>query len=776
MKIFRLSFARMTVSLKETLSLVFLIFIVSVFMVIGLTMNLYFTHFFQERIDRYDSPDIVMIATGITDEVERSIEGHEAIQAHSFQDVYFLSDVSYALDDQDVTRSFLVSNLDPVPEMERVVLIGEQALTDRDEGVLLPYMFHTIDGFEIGDVFLLSINDRQFDFTISGFFESPMLGNASIGLQKIYLLGQDYLDFEGAMEEKQITQVVEVSLQVERVETTVTNDIQELFLENEQSIIFTLDQASAELAGTFVARTASGLVILFSVMTLVIALCLVAYRIKNEVEFGIVNLGILKSLGYTSLQMILSFIWQISFMGLVAIFLGVLVGLPVTALLIPVLSGMSGFRTGFIVYPLMIFLSILGILVPLLLMTLCFAWRIKSVRVVTALRGDMTKKGKYIQCFLLDQTKFKLTQALAFKSTVGHPRQSLLFLLVVVIVSLIIAPITSIYAHFSMNDASLQALIGYEMSDFNLTINEEADLDDLLERLNQASYIEETLTMDISHVTVNDVNSFAQICSECLALRTVQAIEGALPALDHEVALTVLIANRTGKGIGDTVIIRYGNNEEEFIVTGLVQQITMSGTSVYMRPEGFRTLNTNFQEQAILVYLADDVDREAAFQYLEAFDEGITSVLDVNEFFDNQFGVHMLMIRLMTLLVFILSVIIISLNLVILITGMVRRSRRRYGLMKSMGFTNKQMMGQIIFSVLPITLIGFLIGGLVGSFFQSRLVGIALSTAGVTSIALELPLLLMVLVLAVMLLLTYFVSWFCSLPIKKVQVTELIRE
>ena len=84
------------------------------------------------------------------------------------------------------------------------------------------------------------------------------------------------------------------------------------------------DYASVKSARTVTSSIGTSIIVGFSVLLLLIALVVVNFRIKNSVEEEIRNIGALKALGYTSSQLIGTFLMQFTVLSLAGGLLGII--------------------------------------------------------------------------------------------------------------------------------------------------------------------------------------------------------------------------------------------------------------------------------------------------------------------------------------------------------------------------------------------------------------------------------------------------------------------
>ena len=69
-----------------------------------------------------------------------------------------------------------------------------------------------------------------------------------------------------------------------------------------------------------------------------------------------------------------------------------------------------------------------------------------------------------------------------------------------------------------------------------------------------------------------------------------QMVEGRWPLYENEVAVGTSAANNLGIKVGDTVIVKNGESEASYLITGMMQTFNNMGMMGYMTTEGFERI------------------------------------------------------------------------------------------------------------------------------------------------------------------------------------------
>jgi putative ABC transport system permease protein len=149
---------------------------------------------------------------------------------------------------------------------------------------------------------------------------------------------------------------------------------------------------------------------------------------------------------------------------------------------------------------------------------------------------------------------------------------------------------------------------------------------------------------------------------------------------------------------------------------------------------------------------------------------------DVDETINSQSSVYISAVFAVMVLVLAITVLVVVLILYLVIKTMILKRKREFGIFKATGYTTFQLMTQIMFSFVPIVIIGVTIGGVLGSLYTNSMLTLLLSGAGIHNVQfiIEVPLIIGLCIGLVVL--SYLVSMIVSRRIKGISAYELITE
>ena len=337
---------------------------------------------------------------------------------------------------------------------------------------------------------------------------------------------------------------------------------------------------------------------------------------------------------------------------------------------------------------------------------------------------------------------------------------------------------------FSSADRILGSVCGHEMCDVRIEGTVDIDPEAFAAELESMPEVKQVLTPAVGigvKINGNENSVGLEVYEDYAKTSTILLTEGRLPEHDNEVALAVQEKKGIGVEIGDTVTIEYGKVKRDYLVTGCVNS-AVDPMTAYLTTEGFKRMNPAYVPHTFDMYLNEGVDKNAFADFLKgrygkeiaqykdgevtgdtleerirsaanakmakAMTEkgvsymeysiqvgdqvitGSTSAMKIRKLTfvkeENQEIASMLCISFagISIGMMVASGVIVILMLAILMASTIRKQYRELGILKSLGYTSKELMFQMAFRIIPVALIAVVIGtflsiplmGVVGAF------------------------------------------------------------
>ncbi len=170
-------------------------------------------------------------------------------------------------------------------------------------------------------------------------------------------------------------------------------------------------------------------------------------------------------------------------------------------------------------------------------------------------------------------------------------------------------------------------------------------------------------------------------------------LEGTAPALTNEVAITHVIADRIGAGIGDKITVRLGGEEKEYVVTALFQSMNNMGEGIRFSEKedmDYQYFMGTFAIQIRYEDEPDEAERERRKGIIEKLFED-AHVYSGGEYIDNMLGGLSEQVDRITWLILLVVFGINILVTVLMMKTFLTKERGEIGMLKAIGFQNRTL-------------------------------------------------------------------------------------
>ena len=124
--------------------------------------------------------------------------------------------------------------------------------------------------------------------------------------------------------------------------------------------------------------------------------------------------------------------------------------------------------------------------------------------------------------------------------------------------------------------------------------------------------------------------------------------------------------------------------------------------------------------------------------------------------------------------ILVLSAIIIAFVLYLLVRTLLNNKKRDYGILKSLGFTTKQLILQTALSFMPSIIISTVIGIILSCLAINPLMSLFLSSLGIVKCTFNIPVVFAAIAGIALILLSFGIACLLSLKIKRIAPRELL--
>lgn len=646
--------------------------------------------------------------------------------------------------------------------------------SDFTSGVYLPMLYKSNDN-SVGKTIEISIGSHPVIYTICGFFNSTMLGSHNCALTQIILTADKYADLE------ELNYASKTTMCSVRLNDKSTNLNYESILKSTVSGHFPNTRMIGNcydvvLQARYISQMiCSGIISVMAFIVLLIALVVIISNIINYIQVNIKNLGAFKATGYTSKQLVCSLLLQ--FLGLTVI--AAIVGISLSYAIFPAINTMMIAQTGipyaihFLPLPALISLLILGGAVAL--STWLSARRIRKIEPIVALRSGVQTHNFKRNHVPLEKTKAPLNLALALKTTLSGVKHNITTCITMLVLSLVVVFSGLMIENIIVDMTPFIDLIMGETTDSAINVQIEVE-DDFLDALNSDSRVEKSYlynSVTISHV--GGAELLANMCDDFSVLNNQSTIfKGRFPKYDNEIAIGAKYAREKGFEIGNEIEIVINGITQKYLICGFTQISNNLGRDCLLTRKGFEQLGT-LQNVTYYIELAEGTDIDAFNEEMKGdFEGNVNTVINVNATIDAAAGVYVSLMTIIVIAILILSAVIIAFVLYLLVRTMLNNKKRDYGILKSLGFTTKQLILQTALSFMPAIIISTVIGIIISCLIINPLTALFLSSLGIVKCTFNIPIAFVTVAGIGLILLSFGIACLLSLKIKKIAPRALL--
>lgn len=641
-------------------------------------------------------------------------------------------------------------------------------------GVYLPMLYKT-DDIKVGKTVDISIGSHSVSYTVCGFFNSVMMGSHNCAITQIILTE----DKHGELEE--LNYAPKATLCSVRLNSVTDNLNFEADLKAAVSKAFPNVRMASNCYGIvsqsrYISQgITSSLMCVMAFLVLLIALVVIVSNIINYIQVNIKNLGALKAVGYTSRQLVCSLILQ--FVGLTLI--TAIVGSALSYAIFPAINKMMIAQTGipyairFLPLPVLISVAILCAAVAIAVSLASL--RMKKIEPIVALRSGVQTHNFKKNRVPLEKNKAPVNLALALKTTLSGVKHNITMCITMLVLSLIVVFSGLMTENVIVDMTPFLDLIVGETADSCINVETEAE-DEFKLVLKDDGRVEKYYlynSLNVSHA--GGAELMANMCDDFAKVNNQSVIyKGRFPKYANEIAIAGKYAKEEGFKVGDEIEIAANGKTEKFLISGFTQISNNLGRDCLLTREGYERLG-KLSNVSYYINLKDGTDIDAFNAEMKTRFEGyVNAAINVDTTIQASAGVYVSLMTIIVIAILALSVIIIAFVLYLLVRTMLNNKKRDYGILKSLGFTTKQLVVQTALSFMPAIIISTVVGIIISCAVINPLMSLFLSSIGIMKCTFAIPYLFVTFAGIGLILLSFGIACLLSLKIKKIAPRNLL--
>lgn len=569
------------------------------------------------------------------------------------------------------------------------------------QSVYIPNYISKLGGFPLGSKIRYTIGKKDYTYSVAGTVEEMQYGNYGTNVIGIYLPHNAY---QSLFKEEEAHSVAEYSLKVSSSSdlSVVKKKLTSLLSDKGIAAVLIKDSKTVKQARTMMSTLLIAIFIAVAGIVFIISLFLSAFRIQNHLKSEVVNMGVLKAMGYTSAKIIFSEVLPYLLVAMIATVTGVLTSylvLPFLASFLAVQSGFS-FQPTFDSYALcLIVVFVTGVAGGL---TYLCARKIHRFNPIDAVRRtDSTRR--FSNHFSLANSKLGISGALILKQVFASFWQNmLLFVLTVGLMMLLAFSGTLLYNTAGKPDNFLRTL-SEELPSAIFTVDKPQELQNIKKELKSDSRVKQVLDYSTQSVNGPDGGLTAFVTPDFSKLTNDIIYKGRNPSTSDEVAIGSALAHHYK--IGDWIRLDNNGRSHTYKVTGYVQSVNNQGQVCELTAAGYHKI-TETRLNHLNVYLKKGASvRRFIKEYRKNHSNSSLKVTNYDQVIKTGSRLYTGVIALVLGAVFTLSIFMISLVLFVVINSLITRRKQELGIYKALGWSDRQLIFQLIFGFIPVIIL-----------------------------------------------------------------------
>jgi putative ABC transport system permease protein len=543
------------------------------------------------------------------------------------------------------------------------------------------------------------------------------------------------------------------------------------------SSLFSLDLQIIKMSRTLMASILSVMMMAFAVIIAAVCLIVVRFRIGNSIEDDMTKIGSLKAMGYTSRQIILSIIMKFVYIATI----GSIAGISLSYLTTPAISDVLAHQSGLMwVQGFDSVISVISLFVILLFVVIVSSIasrRIHKLHPIVALRGGIITHSFRKNRLPLHKSAGSLPFVLALKSMLQNVKQSIMIVIIFIAVSFASTFAVVMFYNTTIDTKTFAETPGIEISNAQAVLNANADNRKLVDSISSLNDVRKVQFVDTAMIKVDNYDVPVYIMDDYSKKETNAVYTGRYPLHSNEVVIAGYLADMMEKKLGDSVTLKIGDKQAEFIITGFSQGANMGGLNASIRHDGILKLNPDFKQVSLQIYLNKDVKADEFVKELEdIYGDSIVKTVNMDKEFKQGMGMYTSIISKLGIAILVVTILVIVLVLYFVINSLVTRKKRELGIQKAVGFTTLQLMNQLSLGFLPPIVTGVLIGSILGITQTNAIMSAAQRGMGIMKANYIITPLWIALFGVAVVIFSYIISMFITYRIRKISAYALVSE
>lgn len=595
-------------------------------------------------------------------------------------------------------------------------------------------MFGLHPGDEIS--FAIARTGQNVSYQVKGFYEDPFMGSSMIGMKGFLICEADWREIQRTIQERGSNALARegAMLHIFSKDHETISELNRVINENTTISMYTefIHSESAIAGFMLILQNAfSGLLIAFVLVLLFVAMVTLGHSLSSGIEADYVNMGILKTMGFTAEKLRLIQLMQYLTAIVSGIAAGFVLSLPASYIVSEAMITTTGIRIP-VRLPLgWVLLSYLAVLLLLILFIYCKTGRIGHITPMGAIRGEGLSQLQLTEKVLLCGVgNSGLYLRLAIRQLVTGKRRYISACIVAVLLVFFASLVGRMDSWLGSDGKGMMDAFNPADHDIGVQVFGELTAEEAEKMVSSYTEITDSYLLAMPSVSVAGTSYTANVISEPGRFHMMQ---GRTCQNESDIVVTEFVADDLEINVGDRIAVQGDASREEYAVSGIYQCANDMGANIGMSREGYLKIGKDNPHMWCYHYFLSDTSMKA--EITEALEAAYGGDVHVHE--NSWPGLYGIISAMRALVLFMYGMVFLFTLIVTVMTGSKILTAETWdlGIYKAIGFTSGKLRLTFALRFCLIAVVGSALGILLAAGCTDMLVSAVMKLAGISNFA-----------------------------------------
>ena len=608
----------------------------------------------------------------------------------------------------DFTIRTLVFNADATRTLNRFETVQRfEATQSADVAVNINQYIAQFGEYQPGDTITMSIDGQDHTMRVGNVIEEMEFGNAGSG---ILVVTMPQAGFEAFIHDHATQQVVDYAIAVEPEAdiSTARQSVEQAFDSHDVRNVSIHDADTVRGVRTMVSQLIVLVLIAFAVLITIVSLALCTFHIANTIDKELATMGILKALGYTSPMIEHAIITPY----LITCLCATLLGSALSTILTPVLGTLIALQSGFSFHAAISPAAWIVTLLCLSGITLLFATlgvrRVRSIQPIEAVRGNAAGRAQHI-VWPLTRMPGNAPIAIALQQAGSARARNTLITIITASATLLLAFCATLFYNATTKPNNLYNTLSTETPQITLTPTA-GHTQEMADAAAHTPGIHAVIEYTTTRIDLDGTPTPTFVSNDFSAAVNDIHYQGRHPRTAQEIAIGSALADT--HPIGTNINATLDDTTRTYTIVGYIQSVNDGGTACELTNAGYTRLAPAFADQPHTLYIyCDEHNTDSIMNTLStthaAHISAIANTQTMRTITQQMYGTLMAAVGIGITAI---ALLLTALALMMTVRTTLTRERHMHGILKTLGYSSKQLIGRTAAKLLPATITGALIG------------------------------------------------------------------